>query len=241
MGADQLQPMERPRSFKLQGGALWMRVDIPQLDQAQRWYLSLDASAFTDSATLYQADSSAGWQTEQSGDHIPVNQWSIRDRAPTFSLDAGSDSRHRLAAHGKQPRHRSAPGCYLRTENELQLSATGLTWRLGPTWVLACWSCFSAGSMHACTPIALSSPMWSTWPACWAFRCPSPASGACSSGGSGPGGTTPHPLLFMLLAHGLGHLVRAGGLRHFAPPPWTRTVPSSVGRCSAWRSPCSMC
>lgn len=118
MGADQLQPMERPRSFKLQGGALWMRVDIPQLDQAQRWFLSLDASAFTDSATLYQANSSAGWQTEQSGDHIPVNQWSIPDRAPTFSILPAADSRTVWLRMENSPAPLS-PRLLLRSENEL--------------------------------------------------------------------------------------------------------------------------
>jgi diguanylate cyclase (GGDEF)-like protein len=81
------QPMEKPRSFKLNNGALWMRLDLPLLDPGQHWYLSLDASAFTDLAVFYQADAASDWQEQRAGDHIPVDQWSIPGRAPTFAID----------------------------------------------------------------------------------------------------------------------------------------------------------
>jgi diguanylate cyclase (GGDEF)-like protein len=87
MGQEVFQPMEKPRSFKLQDSALWMRVELPPLDPSQRWYLSLDASSFTDLVAFYQADTASVWQEQRAGDHIAVDQWSIPGRAPLFAID----------------------------------------------------------------------------------------------------------------------------------------------------------
>lgn len=87
MDQDAFQPMEQARTFKLLDGRLWMRVELPELDPQQRWFLSLDASAFTDMAAFYQFIAPATWQEQRAGDDIPVSQWSIPARAPTFSID----------------------------------------------------------------------------------------------------------------------------------------------------------
>ena len=87
MDQDVFQPMEQARTFKLLDGRLWMRVELPELDPQQRWFLSLDASAFTDMAAFYQLVAPAIWQEQRAGDDIPVSQWSIPSRAPTFSIN----------------------------------------------------------------------------------------------------------------------------------------------------------
>jgi two-component system, sensor histidine kinase LadS len=117
--SDAFQPMETIRSFKLSGGALWMRLDLSRLDPAERWYLAMDASAFTDLATLYQAGPDAGWQAKQSGDHLPVAQWTISDRAPTFALNAEATPTTVWLRLENQPTPLS-PRVYLLTEGELQ-------------------------------------------------------------------------------------------------------------------------
>ena len=115
----ELLAMERARSFKLKGGALWMRLDLPALDPTQRWYLAMDESAFTDRVDFYQAHAGSGWRKQQAGDHIPVNAWSIRDRAPTFALDANAIPGTVWLRMENHPTPLS-PRLYLRTEQELQ-------------------------------------------------------------------------------------------------------------------------
>jgi diguanylate cyclase (GGDEF)-like protein len=83
---DQFLPMAQQRSFTLGDGALWLRLELPALDPAQRWLLMLDGSAFTDQASLFQPDAAAGWRAQHAGDRLPVAQWSIPDRSPVFAL-----------------------------------------------------------------------------------------------------------------------------------------------------------
>lgn len=82
------QPMVTQRTFSLGQGALWLRLELPQLDTAQRWFLMLDGSAFTDHASFFQQDPAGGWQAQHAGDHLPVAQWAIPDRSPVFALDS---------------------------------------------------------------------------------------------------------------------------------------------------------
>ncbi|WP_372658265.1 7TM diverse intracellular signaling domain-containing protein [Hydrogenophaga sp.] len=113
------QALTQYRSFKLEGGALWMRFELPQLDPAHRWYLLLDAAAFTDFATLYQPDSASGWRVQMAGDHLPVPQWSIPDRSPVFALDGAEASRTVWLRLENTPAPLN-PRFYLVTEDELQ-------------------------------------------------------------------------------------------------------------------------
>jgi GGDEF domain-containing protein len=81
------EAMERYRSFQLDGGALWLRLELPPRDTARRWYLMLNAAAFTNRATLYTASQSGTWTAQQAGDHVPVSQWTHPDQTPVFALD----------------------------------------------------------------------------------------------------------------------------------------------------------
>ncbi|MDP2406980.1 MAG: 7TM diverse intracellular signaling domain-containing protein [Hydrogenophaga sp.] len=85
--AAQFQPMAGHRTFKLGDAALWMRLDLPAMDPAQRWFLMLDSSAFTDHASFFQPRPGGGWQEQRAGDHLAVSRWSIPDRSPVFALD----------------------------------------------------------------------------------------------------------------------------------------------------------
>jgi diguanylate cyclase (GGDEF)-like protein len=117
----QLQPMAQQRSFKLGGGALWMRLELPTLGPAQRWFLMLDSSAFTDHASLYQpgANGASGWRSQHAGDHIAVAQWPIPDRSPVFALD---DTRAPRTVWLRLDNHPAplSPRTYLLNADDLQ-------------------------------------------------------------------------------------------------------------------------
>ena len=115
----QLLEMGRARSFKLRDGALWIRLDLPALDPSLRWYLAMAESAFTHRVDFFQSDAEGVWQQQQAGDHIPVDDWSVRDRAPTFALDtANLPGTVWMRLENRPPP--LSPRLYLRSELELQ-------------------------------------------------------------------------------------------------------------------------
>jgi len=120
-GKDTFEPLGKPRSFKLQGAVLWLLLDLPKLDSRERMYLTLEASAFTDRVDLYQASPEGGWKRQQAGDHIPVAQWALEDRAPTFALDASATPGPVWLRMENRPTPLSAR-VYLISESELQKS-----------------------------------------------------------------------------------------------------------------------
>lgn len=87
LSGDVLQKMDRPRSFELERGALWLRYDRPALAPEQRWYLVLEGSAFINRATFYQQGADGRWTSQEAGDHLPLVAWSHPDRMPVFALD----------------------------------------------------------------------------------------------------------------------------------------------------------
>lgn len=84
---EDFEAMERYRSFELDRGALWLRLEVPPRYAGRRWFLMLSAAAFTNRVTLYSAAASGGWTAQQAGDHVPVSQWDHPDQTPVFSLD----------------------------------------------------------------------------------------------------------------------------------------------------------
>ncbi len=84
---DAAQPLEKPRSFDVGKGALWLRYDPPALDAARKWYLVLEGASFTNRATLYQLQADGQWASQQAGDHLPVAQWSHPERTPVFAIE----------------------------------------------------------------------------------------------------------------------------------------------------------
>ena len=105
--ANTFQRMDRPRSFELARGALWLRYELPALDTdgpPKRWHLLLEGPAYTNRAALYQRDSMGRWRTQQAGDHMPMSQWTHPDLVPTFEVDT-------------QPVETAARTVWLRLEN----------------------------------------------------------------------------------------------------------------------------
>ena len=118
--ADAIQALERPRSFEIDRGALWLRYPLPALDPARRWYLVLEGGAFTNRATLYTPTADGQWRPQEAGDHLPVSSWSHPDRMPVFTLEgsAGTVVWLRLENHPAP----LSPSLRLLDERDLQLA-----------------------------------------------------------------------------------------------------------------------
>lgn len=84
------QPMGHYRTFDLERAALWLRLELPDLDASRRWYLAVSAAAFTNRATLHVQGPQGEWTVQQAGDLLPVSQWSHPDQTPVFSVPAKS-------------------------------------------------------------------------------------------------------------------------------------------------------
>jgi len=80
------QPMDRYRTFDLDRAALWLRLELPDLDASRRWYLALSAAAFTNRATFHVRGPGGEWSVQHAGDLLPVSQWSHPDQTPVFSV-----------------------------------------------------------------------------------------------------------------------------------------------------------
>lgn len=83
------QPMDHYHSFDLGGAALWLRLDVPPLEASRRWYLMLNAAAFTNRATFHARTPEGGWAMQVAGDRLPVSQWDHPDQTPVFAVPAG--------------------------------------------------------------------------------------------------------------------------------------------------------
>ena len=88
----ELATMDRYQGFNLAGKALWIQPMLPTLPEGQRWYLALSASAFVNTATLYQRQPDGSWREQLAGDHLPVAQWSHPDQTPVFDIAPGADA-----------------------------------------------------------------------------------------------------------------------------------------------------
>jgi diguanylate cyclase (GGDEF)-like protein len=86
------RPMERHQSFSLGEGAMWMRLDLPVLDPAHRWFMLLSGSTYLNRATLYVPTAEGGWREQRAGDLVPVAQWDHPHFSPLFGLPAAGAS-----------------------------------------------------------------------------------------------------------------------------------------------------
>jgi diguanylate cyclase (GGDEF)-like protein len=69
---------------------MWMKLELPALAPAHRWYVLLSGSTYLNRATLYLQDASGAWQEQAAGDHVPVAQWAQPHFSPLFNIPPGS-------------------------------------------------------------------------------------------------------------------------------------------------------
>ncbi|WP_156385371.1 sensor domain-containing diguanylate cyclase [Ramlibacter sp. Leaf400] len=68
----------------LDGQALWVRFDAEVRD-TESWYLAIGSSGI-DRAQLFYRQEDGSWRTQEAGDSVPVSQWPVPGRVPTFEL-----------------------------------------------------------------------------------------------------------------------------------------------------------
>lgn len=82
-----LKPLAR-QAYPLDGGAMWIRFELPPRDSARARFLVISGGAFIDHASLFTRDASGAWTEQRAGDHVPVAQWPQPDITPRFAADA---------------------------------------------------------------------------------------------------------------------------------------------------------
>lgn len=70
--------------YPLDGRALWVRFDAEVRD-TESWYLAIGSSGI-DRAQLFYRQEDGSWRTQEAGDSVPVSQWPVPGRVPTFEL-----------------------------------------------------------------------------------------------------------------------------------------------------------
>ena len=66
------------------GGALWIQFEAVA-PPAQQWYLEIGASIY-DRAQLFYRNRAGAWVVQEAGTGLPISQWSLPGRVPTFAL-----------------------------------------------------------------------------------------------------------------------------------------------------------
>jgi len=85
------------------GTAVWFRLDLPRITEPTRAVLRI-AFAGTDSVELFRPAGPGAWQSQRSGDSVPVAAWPVRHVDPSFAftIRPGEDSTY-LRVRNAQP------------------------------------------------------------------------------------------------------------------------------------------
>lgn len=81
---------ESGRQYRIDGSALWFLFDAVAPGDS-RWYLQIGLSGL-DRAQLFYRNSAGRWVTQEAGDTLPVAQWPLPGRVPTFELSTTPDT-----------------------------------------------------------------------------------------------------------------------------------------------------
>ncbi|TFZ06426.1 diguanylate cyclase [Ramlibacter henchirensis] len=69
---------------RLDGQALWVRFDA-EVRGSEAWYLTIGSSGI-DRVQLFHRTEDGRWRAQEAGDSVPVSQWPVPGRVPTFEL-----------------------------------------------------------------------------------------------------------------------------------------------------------
>lgn len=84
----QFRLLEGQRTFQLEGGALWLQLELPVMTGGQRWYVMLTGAAFLNRASLFSAAPDGSWREQHAGDHLAVARWDHPNPSPLFEVPA---------------------------------------------------------------------------------------------------------------------------------------------------------
>jgi diguanylate cyclase (GGDEF)-like protein len=83
--------------------ALWVRLDVKADSSPSTWMLSTQQVSI-DRVDLYRRDSvGQGWLVQKAGTAVPVAQWPISERRPTFSVQLNDRQQQRLYVRAHDP------------------------------------------------------------------------------------------------------------------------------------------
>ena len=103
---------ERGRQYAIDDKALWFRFDAVANDDG-RWYLEVGSSGRDRAQLFYRADDGR-WVQQEAGDTLPVSEWPLPGRVPTFELahEAGKPVRYFLRVEHARVDFASPIGIY---------------------------------------------------------------------------------------------------------------------------------
>ncbi|HVE53007.1 MAG TPA: 7TM diverse intracellular signaling domain-containing protein [Ramlibacter sp.] len=74
----------RDQQHRLRDGTLWIQFEAA-VPQGEQWYLEVGTAVYSE-VEMFHRDRNGAWVRQQAGTHIPVAQWSVPGRLPTFAL-----------------------------------------------------------------------------------------------------------------------------------------------------------
>ena len=83
-GPQAWKPRSASQQHRLDGKALWVRFDADVRDTGP-WYLAVGSSGI-DRVQVFHRTEDGRWRTQEAGDSVPVSQWPVPGRVPTFEL-----------------------------------------------------------------------------------------------------------------------------------------------------------
>ncbi|HZY17668.1 MAG TPA: 7TM diverse intracellular signaling domain-containing protein [Ramlibacter sp.] len=106
------------RIYRVRGGtALWVRFQLAEPDDSQRWYLEVPYSG-VDRVTLYAQDKAGRWVPRSAGDQIPVASWPVPHRHPVLPLALTPGAAQQFYVRIENPHTFGAPFVFI-SEREL--------------------------------------------------------------------------------------------------------------------------
>jgi diguanylate cyclase (GGDEF)-like protein len=74
----------RDQQDRLEGGALWIHFEA-KVPPTEHWYLEIGAAVYR-RVQMFHRDRSGAWVVQEAGTSLPVSQWAVPGRLPTFAL-----------------------------------------------------------------------------------------------------------------------------------------------------------
>ena len=116
--------------YRVSGGqAVWVRLRMPPVPEAERWYLEVPYAAL-DRASLYTLDGAGQWNGQSAGDLIAVNQWPVPHRYPLLPLAVSAQAPTQYLLRLENGHAFSAPLQFI-SEGYLSHSEQGVSLILG--------------------------------------------------------------------------------------------------------------
>ncbi len=109
---------QREQTDRQRGGAMWLRFDATA-PVGQHWYIELATSVHSHIEMFYR-DAQGRWVVQEAGISVPVAQWPVPGRLPTFALAADDGRMVHYWLRVEDDRYEFAAPAALLREDALQ-------------------------------------------------------------------------------------------------------------------------